>query len=539
MNQDFNPLKSKQLFAHPKRLHKESAWNEHVPFAMLLIELQSPRLVVELGTHWGVSYCAFCQAVAETGVEASCYAVDTWAGDAHTGLYGGDVYENLKAHHKQYESFSQLLRMTFDKALQQVPDGSVDLLHIDGLHTYEAVKRDYNTWLPKMSDRGIILFHDTVVTERDYGVHQLWRELTPSSPHFNFEHSSGLGVLAVGKDQPQAIKNFLQTANANASTTRELFSSLGRRLQGEIVLADKEEEKRVLRLKKNAPFAVLIGRGRRMIRLLREVLLSLRNDPQLTAFSLELLPSVVQGMRFGRETTFSSPRHTQGVPSEASNPLLAYFNAHKEGAGIFKWMHYFDIYQRHFHKFVGREVHVLEVGIYGGGSLSMWREYFGENCHVYGVDIEPGCMAYSDEKTRVFIGDQADRAFWAEVKKAVPTIDILIDDGGHLPEQQRITLEEMLPHICSGGVYLCEDIHGANNEFAAYIQGLANGLNFATPAEMPQDTAGRASTVTGLQGTIHSIHLYPFVAVIEKRERNLDLLIARKHGTQWPEQPTD
>ena len=66
MNQDFNPLKSKQLFAHPQRLLKESAWNEHVPFAMLLVELQSPRVVVELGTHYGVSYCAFCQAVAET-----------------------------------------------------------------------------------------------------------------------------------------------------------------------------------------------------------------------------------------------------------------------------------------------------------------------------------------------------------------------------------------------------------------------------------------------------------------------------------------
>jgi len=240
-------------------------------------------------------------------------------------------------------------------------------------------------------------------------------------------------------------------------------------------------------------------------------------------------------MRFGRETTFSSLRHTQGINSEASNPLLAYFNAHKEGAGIYKWMHYFDIYQRHFHKFVGREVHVLEVGIYGGGSLSMWREYFGENCHVYGVDIEPSCKAYSDEEAKVFIGDQADRAFWNKVRKAVPTVDILIDDGGHLPEQQRITLEEMLPHISSGGDYLCEDIHGDNNEFAAYLQGLANGLNFATAAEFPQHTADFALTTTGLQKTIHSIHLYPFVAVIEKRERNLDLLTSRKQGTQWPQ----
>jgi predicted O-methyltransferase YrrM len=145
MDQGFNPLKFKQLFAHPKRLLKESTWNEHVPFAMPLVEFQRPRIIVELGTHCGVSYCAFCQAVTETGAGARCYAVDTWAGDIHTGRYGDDVYESLKAYHKQYESFSRLLRMTFDEALERVPDESVDLLYIDDLHTYEAVKRDYNT----------------------------------------------------------------------------------------------------------------------------------------------------------------------------------------------------------------------------------------------------------------------------------------------------------------------------------------------------------------------------------------------------------
>jgi len=238
MNGQFNPLQSKLLFTKPRRLHLKSGWVEHIPFAMLLVELQRPRMIVELGTHWGVSYCAWCQAVAAIGAQTRCYAVDTWVGDIHTGCYGNDVYENLKEHHRRYESFSTLLRMTFDQALEQFQDRSVDLLHIDGCHTYEAVKRDYETWLPKMSESGMILFHDTAVFERGFGVHQLWRELSPNFRHFNFEHGFGLGILAVGKYQPEAVMSFLQTANAYPSSTRELFSALGRRFQSEKIRAE-------------------------------------------------------------------------------------------------------------------------------------------------------------------------------------------------------------------------------------------------------------------------------------------------------------
>ena len=255
-----------------------------------------------------------------------------------------------------------------------------------------------------------------------------------------------------------------------------------------------------------------------------------QDSPRETA---NLLMSVMRGAQFSRETVFAPQAQDGDGSPETPNPLLSYFNAHSEGPGIWKWMHYFDIYHRHFSKFVGREVHVLEVGIYSGGSLSMWREYFGKGCRMYGVDINEACMAYKDDGIEVFIGDQADRSFWARVKHAVPTIDILIDDGGHLPEQQRITLEEMLPYIAPGGVYLCEDIHGRLNTFAAYVLGLASGLNSQSPCEMPEGTSGVACTTSNFQAAISSIHLYPFVAVIEKRERSLGRLIAPKHGTQW------
>lgn len=248
MASDFNPFQSELLFTRPKRLHLKSAWNEHVPFAMMLVELQRPRVFVELGTHWGVSYCACCQAVTAVDSKTRCFAVDTWVGDDNAGFYGQEVYDDLKKHHEQYESFSKLLRMTFDEALQQIPDKSVDLLHIDGLHTYEAVKRDYETWLPKVSERGLVLFHDTAVTEHDFGVHKLWAELSRDFPSFNFEHGFGLGVLAVGKEQPEAIRQFLLAATARPDATRQLFSALGHRL---LCQEEKKELARKAQVKRN------------------------------------------------------------------------------------------------------------------------------------------------------------------------------------------------------------------------------------------------------------------------------------------------
>lgn len=233
-NSQFNPLSSGLLFARPERLHPGSAWIEHVPFAMLLVELAQPRAIVELGTHWGISYCAFCQAVATLKLPTRCYAVDTWAGDDHAGRYGHEVFNNLSAYHKKYEPFSRLLRMTFDDALKHVPDRSVDLLHIDGLHSYEAVKHDYESWLPKLTDRGIVLFHDTAVHERGFGVHQLWAELSARFPHFNFTHCHGLGVLAVGPNAPAAALQFLATATAAPAATQSLFSAVGHRLKCEV-----------------------------------------------------------------------------------------------------------------------------------------------------------------------------------------------------------------------------------------------------------------------------------------------------------------
>lgn len=219
----------------------------------------------------------------------------------------------------------------------------------------------------------------------------------------------------------------------------------------------------------------------------------------------------------------SSPQSGNGA-----NPLEHYFESHRTGRGILKWLHYFDIYHRYFQKFVGREVHVLEIGIYSGGSLEMWKEYFGPKCQMYGVDIEAACKSYEDERTKIMIGDQGDRAFWKHFKEIVPKIDVVIDDGGHLPEQQIATLEELLPYMQPGGVFLCEDIHGIHHKFSAYLYGLSDRLNeYAVTAD------GSAVDPTEFQRSIHAVHLHPYVAIIEKSDAAVEQFACPRHGTEW------
>ena len=218
------------IFLNPVRL-TVSAWHEHIPFGMWLIDLLKPGIFVELGVYYGDSYCAFCQAVQELNLMTRCYAVDTWEGDPHAGFYGAEVLADLRRHHEQmYGRFSRLIQSTFEQALVHFADKTIDLLHIDGTHTYENIKYDFELWLPKMSNSGVILFHDTNVRERDFGVWRLWDELKSEYPNFEFIHGHGLGVLAVGTEQPEAFQELLSASEEEIQLIRNLFSQLGKRL---------------------------------------------------------------------------------------------------------------------------------------------------------------------------------------------------------------------------------------------------------------------------------------------------------------------
>ncbi len=220
------------VFQKPDRLTDVRPWQGHIPFAFWCIDTVRPAIFVELGTHRGDSYCAFCQAVGWSATRTQCYAIDTWRGDRHAGHYGPEVLDELRAYHDpRYGRFSHLVRATFDDAAESFADGSIDLLHIDGLHMYDAVRHDFETWRPKLSARGVVLFHDITVRGRQFGVWKLWEELSRTHPSFAFLHSHGLGVLAVGPDVPPAIGWLTSCTAEEMGTVRQFFSTLGEQVQ--------------------------------------------------------------------------------------------------------------------------------------------------------------------------------------------------------------------------------------------------------------------------------------------------------------------
>lgn len=239
----------------------------------------------------------------------------------------------------------------------------------------------------------------------------------------------------------------------------------------------------------------------------------------------------LKGLKKGKQNWKNNLERAE-TNHDPKSDLEVFFDNRTEGAGIWKWRHYFDIYEKHFNRFRGKPVRILEIGIYSGGSLDMWKDYFGTECTIYGIDIEDACKVYEDEKTHVFIGDQADRNFWSEFKKNVEPFDIIIDDGGHKPIQQLITLEEALEHLNPGGVYLCEDIAGKFNSFHAYVNGLSRNLH-GYHNQNSSSTTSKGKQANPFQKLVKSIHSYPYVTVIEANNKVVNNLNAPRHGTLW------
>jgi GT2 family glycosyltransferase len=232
---------------YPDRLVAPPAWLDHIPFAFWIVAALRPRTLVELGVHSGNSYCAFLQAVQSLGLTTRCFGIDHWRGDDQAGAYGEEVYADLEAYHRpRYGAFSTLIRSTFQEALPYFSNETIDLLHIDGHHTYESVHEDFASWLPKMSGRGVVLLHDTNVRERGFGVWKLWQEVASRYPHFEFVHGSGLGAAYVGREpMPEPFEALLGAGSEAA--IHAYFVRLGASILDRLAMNEANGELRSLR----------------------------------------------------------------------------------------------------------------------------------------------------------------------------------------------------------------------------------------------------------------------------------------------------
>ena len=214
--------------AHINKDLQGKAWVGHTPFAYWLVAALKPKTLVELGTHGGGSYFSFCQSVVDNKLETKTYAIDTWMGEKQAGFYSESLFKKVMDFNiEHFDNFSTLMKMTFDEALNEFDDDSVDLLHIDGFHSYEAVSNDFRTWYPKLSKEAIVLFHDTHEIKPGFGVHQFWDELKKEHREqcFEFKHSHGLG-MCFPKSSKAAI-NFKNEFSLDLDKIFNLFSIIG------------------------------------------------------------------------------------------------------------------------------------------------------------------------------------------------------------------------------------------------------------------------------------------------------------------------
>jgi 23S rRNA U2552 (ribose-2'-O)-methylase RlmE/FtsJ len=203
--------------------------------------------------------------------------------------------------------------------------------------------------------------------------------------------------------------------------------------------------------------------------------------------------------------------------------LHRYFlnNSHKR---LHKWVHYFDIYERHFARFRGTSPVMLEIGVQGGGSLAMWKEYFGPGCHIIGVDINPKCKVHEAEGIEVFIGSQDDLDVINEIFSKYPKVDIVLDDGSHIMQHMIASFELMYDRIQPNGVYAVEDMHtcywpkfgGGLKREGSFMEFVKNKLDEINAVHIKD-----ALPVTDFTRFTDCIACYDSLVVFERRRQGL------------------
>jgi GT2 family glycosyltransferase len=225
------PFISPIVLMEPERVIGSPAWLGHTPFAYWIVEALQPRLLVDYCTLNGNSLSSFVQAVKVCGLSTYCFGVGKWNIDKQGSPQVNDAFQDLNLYlETRYPGLYTLVRGSIDDPSIEFADGSIDLLSIHGLPTYDEVRLSFELWLPKISDRGLVLFQDTNVRYGNIGVWRLWEELCKVYPSFEFPHSQGLGVLVIGRNIPEAIQALLDATRTDMELTaavRDLFARLG------------------------------------------------------------------------------------------------------------------------------------------------------------------------------------------------------------------------------------------------------------------------------------------------------------------------
>ena len=179
-------------------------------------------------------------------------------------------------------------------------------------------------------------------------------------------------------------------------------------------------------------------------------------------------------------------------------------------------------YLRHYERILGHLRHepitLLEIGVFHGGSLRMWEDYFTAG-RIVGVDIATECIQYAGDRREIEIGSQADRNFLDELgRRRRP--HVIIDDGSHMADHVLLTFRTLFPHLRAGGIYIIEDLHFHAGPGSGHWRGASDA--------MPQDLMLRLARLVSCPGTdgdseralaqsIDSMEFFYGAAVIRKR----------------------
>lgn len=191
---------------------------------------------------------------------------------------------------------------------------------------------------------------------------------------------------------------------------------------------------------------------------------------------------------------------------------------------------YFETYDRLFSKYVNKPITFVEIGVLEGGSLFMWRDFFGPDARIIGIELNPNAKKWEDHGFEIFIGSQSDKNFWNKFQSKVGNIDVLLDDGGHTYEQQIITTEMMLNSINDGGMLVVEDTHTSymngfgpkKYSFMKYVYKMSDAIN------------SRFKTLSGSNGDqrVLSIEIFESIVAfhVDKKKSSLKSFVANNEG---------